>query len=425
MVKYDSLNAHDIKVLRGLGEWKARASETPENREKIQAWIRHDSDMTSSRAMVLAETDYLAEPPFPVGKNDLLCTGPWARDIELSLRQLKYEIETLRDDHMALPYMEYAPHVAVSDFGVPSGIHHETGADSLAFQYRPQLKNLDEQDFSRLHDRTFVWDRDADEADRERLESVFGNILNVRRRNNGWQLVMPMTSTCLELVGLDGFMVLMCENPEGVHRLMRLIRDNHLAMLQFYKDNKLLELNNEADYIGSGCMGYSKELPSKDFSGTVRPNDLWYYCESQESIGIGPDMFGEFVFPYIKDIACRFGRVYYGCCEPVNPFFEYLASMDNLKRVSVSPWADEPKVGEFCREKKIVYSRKPRPTLFMDDTFNELAVREHLEYTMSCAQGCSLEFIQRDVINANHHPERFVRWVELVREVTSRFGRGL
>jgi hypothetical protein len=47
-------------------------------------------------------------------------------------------------------------------------------------------------------------------------------------------------------------------------------------------------------------------------------------------------------------------------------------------------------------------------------------VRAYLEKTVSVAQGCSLELIQRDALSCNNEPERFIRWVELAREIGDR-----
>lgn len=410
------LNNHDVKILRELGEWKARTSEIPENREKIQAWIQHDAGVPNTRVMVIAETWYTTDKCCSVNENELKCSDPWARGIEWSFRLKKFEIEVLRDDHMVQSWVEYTPHVHASNFGIPSSRYSKTDVN-LAFQYHAQLKNLDEADFARIHHREFRWDRESEEHERRQLEAVFAGILKVRRRNGGWQLSLPITNTCLDFVGLDGFMTLMYDNPEGLHRLMAFIRDDHLAYLRFFEENNLLELNNESDYIGSGCMGFSKQLPAADFSGIVRTKDLWYFCESQESVGIRPEHYGEFVFPYISAIAKRFGRVYYGCCEGVDPVWKYISTLPNLKRVSVSPWANEEKVGKYCRESGVVYSRKSSPNFYVGAEYNEGAVRTHLEKTVACAEGCRLEFIQRDVYTVNNEPERFTRWVELAREV--------
>ena len=62
----------------------------------------------------------------------------------------------------------------------------------------------------------------------------------------------------------------------------------------------MIEIRNIADgsWVGSGGLGWSDELPQPDFDGQVRCEDMWGMSESQETSGVSPDMFAEFVFPY-------------------------------------------------------------------------------------------------------------------------------
>lgn len=411
------LRENEKTVLRKLGEWKVKASETAANREKIKAWTAHDAGVPGARVMVRAETWYTSDPKHTVNDSDLLCENTWARQVEKDLRFRKHEIEVLRDDNFVLPWMEYAPHIERGDFGVPSGVHRVAGAESIAFNYQPALKTLDDAEFKRLHHRETKWNQDEEAQERERLEDVFKGIANIRRRMSSWQFGVPMTSMAYDFVGLDGFMMLIYDNPEGLHRLMKFIRDDHLRHIQFLEDNNLLTLNNEADYIGSGCMGCSKLLPAPDYTGHVRPRDMWLYCESQESVSMSPEHYGEFVFPYLREFAERFGRVYYGCCEPIDPVWSYVSTLQTLQRVSVSPWANEETMGRFCRERKTVYSRKMPPPLFMAKNFNQNdEVRKAIEHTVDCTEGVRLEFMLRDIYTLQNDPDRFRQWVELVRE---------
>jgi len=412
MVENINLSENDIQVLRELGEWKAKASGTPENREKIKAWQEHDEGVKGSRVMVRAETWYTTDPEHTVNETDLKCRHPWARRLERDFRFRKHEIEILKDDSFVLPFAEYHSNIERSDFGLPSSLRRKAEND-LAFNYTPVLTKLDDGDFKKIRHTTLKWNKEEEESEKATLEKVFKGILKVRRRSGIW---IPTTSTCLNFVGLEGFMLLQYDNPSGLKRLMQFITDDHLALIDFMEQNKLFELNNESDYIGSGCMGCSRLLPAKDYKGIARAKDLWFYCESQESVSISPEAYGEFVFPYIKALSDRFGRVYYGCCEPVDPVWPYIKNMKNLKRLSVSPWADEEKVGRICRENKLVYSRKMSPNYFMGEKLKEEEVRRSAEKTVNSAAGASLEFILRDVYTLGNEPERFVRWVEIVRE---------
>lgn len=173
--------------------------------------------------------------------------------------------------------------------------------------------------------------------------------------------------------------------------------------------------------MGAGSVGYTRDLPAADYTGRVRAQDRWYGSESQEAVSLSPAQYAEFVFPYLKALAVRFGKVYYGCCEPVHPLLDCLAELPNLARVSVSKWADQPAVAEFCRRRGVVFSRKPDPNLLSGPVMCDEEIRAHIAETVAIAQGCRLEFIQRDVYTTCNEPERFSRWVEIVREAAEAF----
>ena len=415
MVQKIVLNEKDKKVLRELGAWKVKTAETAENKEKIKAWMEHDEGVSGARVMVRAETWYTADPVHTVNDSDLLCEHPWARKLEKNIRFRKHEIEVLKDDSFVGPWIEYQPHIERGDCGVPSGKHRVAGADSMAFNYEPALKTLDEADFKRLHHSENKWKKDEEEAERELLLDIFKGIINVRRRIHS--MGAHVTGPAFDLVGLDGYMMLIYDNPEGLHRLMRFLTDENLLYFKFLEENDLLSLNNEADYIGSGCMGCSKLLPAPDYKGKARIKDLWVYTESQEAVSMSPDHYGEFVFPYLKEMAEMFGRVYYGCCEPLDPVWKYVSTIKTLQRCSISAWANEEKMGKYCRERKVVYSRKMPPAFLMAKTFNENdGLKKAIEHTVNCAEGARLEFMLRDIYVIQNEPDRFRKWVELIRE---------
>jgi hypothetical protein len=217
-------------------------------------------------------------------------------------------------------------------------------------------------------------------------------------------------------------MLAMYDNPEGLHRVMAFLRDDYLAFTAWLEQEGLYSLNNENDYTGSGSMGYTRALPQPDWKdgSRVRRRDLWVLCESQETVGVGPGQFGEFVFPYQRDIVGQFGRCYYGCCEPVNNRWHILRQLPNLARVSVSPWADQRFMAE-AMGRDYVFSRKPNPSLISTGVFDEDVIRRDLMQTLEAARHCRLEIIMKDVHTLNNEPSRLSRWVQIAREEIDKF----
>ncbi|MEI6147843.1 MAG: hypothetical protein WCS01_02005 [bacterium] len=410
------LSSDDLQILRTLARRKMDIASDPVNLERRDAWYRLDAGAKDSRPMLLTEPNAIVDVNRPLPVSALQCRDAWARDVECGLRYEIFMFEALKDDHVVEPFYAVNWHVSISDYGVPVVEHRADDYQGMGSRsWDPPIKDL-ERDFAKLHPRSCAVNRESTLAYKARMEAIFGTILPVTLRGSYcWS--HGMTNTAINLVGLENLMLFMFDQPEGLHRLMGFLRDDYIAVAKWMEKEELLTLNNLNDYIGSGSMGYTRDLPQPDWKPglPVRTRDLWVLSESQETVGVGPEQFAEFIFPYQRSVIERFGKCYYGCCEPVNNRWHILKTLPTLARVSVSPWADEAFMARECG-RRIVYSRKPNPTLISTSRFDEDAIRADLRHTLSVAGGCRLEIIMKDVHTLNNCPERLARWVELARE---------
>jgi len=341
------------------------------------------------------------------------------------LRAELYEHEVVKDDHVLEPWIDVGWRVQATPYVDPSetAVHVPKRDDGKigARRWDPPIRDIS-RDFGKLRAREFSVDRDGTLAEKARLEAVFDGILPVRIRGSFWW-TFGMTWTVIDLIGLENLMLFMYDDPDGLHRLMRFLHDDHVAFAEWLERNDLLTLNNENDYTGSGSRGHTRELPQPDAAPQrdaaaarpVRTRDLWLLLESQETVGVGPEMFERFIFPYQLDLASRFGLVYYGCCEPVHSRWRVLARIPNLRSVSVSPWADEKLMADALAG-RCVYSRKPNPAQVSTAVFDEDALRADVRKTFTIARGCDIEIIMKDVHTLNGHPERLAQWVRMARQ---------
>jgi len=416
-----SIPLSDIRILQALARRKRELANHPLNLERKDLWYRLDTG-AACRPLVLAEHGGIRDACAPVTEAMIECTDPWARSVEWPLRGDLYCFETLQDDHVIEADIRTPWHISATDYGVAPVVHTaDDFAGMGARRWEPALKDLD-GDFARLRPRTFAVDREATLTAKAKLEAVFGDILPVRIRGAFWW-TFGMTIVAIDLIGLENLMLYMYDNPAGLHRLMKFLHDDHLSLAQWAEREGLLTLNNENDYIGSGSMGYTRDLPRSGLPpGTpARMQDVWLLLESQETVGVGPDLFEEFIFPYQQSLASHFGKVYYGCCEPVHTRWQVLKRLPNLARVSISPWADEAAMAREL-ERAYVYSRKPNPALISTARFDENALRLDLRKTLTCARDCRVELIMKDVHTLNNEPERLPRWVQLARETIAEMG---
>ncbi len=381
----NQISAPDRQRLCDLKKRVGEIAHSPVNEERRRLWKKHAA-FQGERPMVLAEHGGV---PNMIPASAFKCTGDRARGMEEGLLNTIFRFEEIGDDHVVEPYVTYNWHVSVSDYGVQAKTERGASDGNLFGSYRWEapIKDLD-RDFDKIHPRTFSVNRESTMKAKAEVEAFWDGIFPTHRRGGYWW-TMGMTWPAISLVGLDGLMVAMMDNPRGVHRLMAFLRDDHMAFAKWLEKEGLLNLNNENDYVGSGSEGYTHELPQRDWkdSSPVRLKDLWVLSESQETVGVSPAMFAEFIFPYQRDLIEEFGLCYYGCCEPVHSRMKTLTQLSNLRRVSVSPWCDQEQMAEWCG-KRITFCRKPAPSLISTPQRHDVAISSSLLDPLCTALTC-------------------------------------
>ena len=407
-----TVNPDDVRILRDLYHRQREIAQDPRMAERRLLWQRHHS-LDSARPMILAETSGVLDECVPV--SSLRCREEWARGLERGLRDLVFRYEHVRDDFVVEPWINVGWRVSIGDFGVEvARVKADNQGRLGSYHWDPPVKDLD-RDFDRLRFRPLQVDRQASAAWMDFMRQHFGDILPVRNRSGYWWTT-GLTWTAIDLIGMEGLMMAMVDNPAGLHRLMAFLRDDFLNFLDWFERENLLALNNENDYVGSGSIGYTTDLPRHgERNGSIRVADLWGLSESQETVGVSPAMFEEFVFQYQVPVISRFGLAYYGCCEPIHSRFHIIKRLPNLRAVSVSPWCDQERMAEECRG-RYVFCRKPNPALISTDRWDEDAIREDVRGTLRAAKGCASELVMKDVHTLRDQPWRLGRWCDLARE---------
>ena len=131
-------------------------------------------------------------------------------------------------------------------------------------------------------------------------------------------------------------------------------------------------------------------------------------------------MFEEFVFQYQLPFLKRFGLNCYGCCEPIDKRWHIVKKAPNLRRVSVSAWADPAKMAEFLTN-KYIYSYKPNPAdLAVDEIDNDL-IRKKIRNILEITRGCILEIIMKDNHTLGKNPNNIINWTKIAREEINNF----
>ena len=406
---------HEREVLRSLARRVREIAEQPAMAQCKRRWYAHNA-LHGDGPLVLC----FPEGAWPelVPDSVLECDDERLRTWERRLRMRVYWWEHIHDDAATEPFFDINWVVNIGDYGVPIPYTH--GAHRGSYVWDPPVKNLDE-DLGRLRFRSLDVDRQETQRQVELAEGLFGDLLPVRIRGWFWWTT-GLTWEAVKLIGLEPLMLNLHDNPVGIHRLMGWLRDEHLHFVNWFEREGLLSPQNESDYVGSGGLGYTDELPQSDWQpgDAVRLIDCWGFAESQETVGISPAMFDEFVLPYQLPLLQRFGLNCYGCCEPVHHRLDSIVKqVPRLRRISASPWVDQQAMADKTG-RDYIFSRKPNPAIICA-TFDEDQIRQDLRDTLHIAGHAPLEIIMKDTHTVQNEPWRISRWVQIATEEVDRW----
>lgn len=406
-----SIQEHERAILRELAWQVAELAARLVEQEKRQLWHDHNA-LKPTRPVIFCDPENGWNEI--ITPHDLTCEGLLARQWEMTLRKEIFWGSEMGDDRVIEPFFWVSHVYNESDWGMQElKIGGEAGG---SYTWDAPLKDYAGLDSLRFPEITI--DHEATEQMVALAEATLGDILPVRLKT-AWWWTLGMTWTLINLRGLTQVMYDMSDHADDLHRLMAFLRDGHLARLDFLESNRLLSLNNDGTYVGSGGFGWSHELPQPDFNGRVRTRDMWGFAESQETVGVSPHMFAEFVFPYQLPILERFGLNCYGCCEPLDRRWHVVEKYPRLRRISVSPWADLEVMAEMLGDRYIL-SYKPSPSELALPTFDEQALRAGLRRAFRLIRNCRVEAIMKDNHTIGNDPRRVTRWVEIARQEAER-----
>lgn len=394
------------QYLKDLAQQQAELAALPVMKEREEAWYAHNSLQGKRPMVVIEEGTFLKEIITPV------CEDPLERSIEVQLLQNLQSYRLINDDKVVPGYFKVPLAIRVKQFGVER--KREYAEEGLGFHDIPVIEDLAE-DLCKLSPSEFFYDKKSTGEMAELAHSIFGDILPVRYVNSQNYWHFGITQNVVELMSMENMFCAMYDYPEEFHRLMQFIVDDDKRFLRWQEENKLIFANNGNDYMGSGSYCFNREL---EFNGTSATT--WGHLNSQETVGVSPEMYKEFIYPYYEQMAKEFGLVYYGCCEPVHSFWDTsLKDLPNLRKVSISPWCEEEMMAERLKGKKIIYSRKPSPNfLGVLKEFDAQGFRAYIQKTASLTKDLPTEYIFRDVYTLNGNLEKLKQAVEIVRDAT-------
>lgn len=406
-----TISHKDKQILRDLAARQYADSQEEKNRQRIGEWYAHN-ELEGKRPMIHLEMGTFAQEILP---QRLQCEGAFAREIETALYSNFLNQELFDDDRVTPDYFGLNYDTWFRLFDIPIQVHN--AEQSVGHEFCAVVEDL-EEDYDKLKKSVFGVDLAATEKKKAVLEDAFGDILPVRLKMDC--LYSVPTQMVVHFMKMEQMMYNIYDYPELFKEMMARIAEDTLDYYRFLEEKKLILPTVGAEDLGQGSWCYNHELPGWEELGK-RPfttKDVWGFLDSQETVGLSPDMFEEFIFPCYQKIAGEFGLLSYGCCEPVDPIWDScISKLDNLRKVSISPWCNEEFMGERLAGSRVIFHRKPSPNyLGVGAVLDEEAFRQSLRKTLRAAKGCKLEITQRDVYTIHHDVGKARRYVDIIKE---------
>jgi hypothetical protein len=407
-IKNIELTKKDRIILRELAQRVAEIAMRPGEESKRDLWYKINS-LQPTRPVVFCDPENGWNEIIP--EETLQNETELGRHWEMLLRKEIFWGNEMGDDRPVEPLFCIPYAYSESDWGM-----HEVrigGVGGGSYRWDAPLKDYKNMD--KLHFPELIIDHEKTDRMVLLAEDTFGDILKVEKRGLWWWS-LGMTWTLVNLRGLEQIMIDMFDFPKELHQLMVILRDGHMAKVDYLEKNNLLSLNNDGTYIGSGGYGYTHELPQLDFDGgNVRTIDIWGFSESQETCYVSPEMFEEFIFPYQYPLLERFGLNCYGCCEPIDKRWKVVKKFPRLRRISVSPWANPEVMAEYLGS-DYIYSLKPNPAVLAVPQIDEDYIRKKISKAFQIAKNCRVEIIMKDNHTIGKNPENVKRWSRIAKE---------
>lgn len=401
---------NDRQILRELAA-RYRALANSDRNYQNMLCHRAVNDLKASRPVVLIEELPWEEMNID-GALTLHCQTLEARKMEQFFRRALFRDRYFPADGIYRPYYAVQKQIHTTGIGlVRQENEHQQGAKSHT--YVDQIPT--EADIDRLHFETISYDAEATWKRFEFAADMIGDILPVKLvgEATGYSLGLKTMDDIVNLRGLDNFFYDFIEEPEFMHKLIRKLTDIFMDKIRQYEALDLLD----GDAYECHCTAaLSNDLEPS--GGAVKAKNVWGRGLAQIFASVSPAMHAEFDIAYMKEALAPFGLVYYGCCEPLDKKIDILREIPNLRKISITPWADVDVACEAIGRDYVVAS-KPNPSKLALGRIDEDAIRGELQKIVAALQrnNCCADIVLKDISTVGGKPESLIRWHDIAMKV--------
>ncbi len=408
---------NDRKILRGLAIEYVSLLNTADNATafKLQKAV---NDNAMIRPVVL-----ISELPWhELNIDDRLtirCEDPYLKTVEQHLRRNILQYKYFPGDMVLAPYLPVQKVVHNSGNGIvvdESVIELNDKNNIVAHEYHDQFEN--DEDLEKLHNVVITYDEKETLRRFELVSELVADILPIRIV--GLQYAASGTWDDISCYrGVSPLLIDMIDRPEFSHSLVRRLTDIKIDEMFQYEKLGLFDINPTALHCTSIPVS-DLELKEGQTQRTLK--DVWGRGAAQIFASVGNDMHEEFDINYMKETMGLCGLTYYGCCEPLDKKIDIVEKLPNLRKISITPWADINIAAEAISGRYVIAS-KPNPSIVaVGNLDKEHLTKEVVSILNACKKhGCSVELTLKDISTAGGNPNNIFEWEKTVTDIVRNY----
>jgi len=402
----------DQKIIRRLAAQYYEYAVSDENLRNM-SMHRAVNDLKAPRPVVLID-----EIPWHEMDIDdeltLQCEDGFFRGIELFLRREIYRWNRLRGDMVLRPYISVPKVIWSTGIGLES-IEKENQEGAKSHTYVNQLKT--DEDINKLHNEVITYEEQETMQNYERTAEIIAGVAPIKicGEGAGWVASCKTIDDLVRLMGLDTFFYEFIDRPDFMHKIIGRVTDIYMDKIRQYDELGLFEGNS---YYNHCTAALTNDL--KPDLTHVRAKDVWGRGLAQIFASFSPEMLYEFDIAYAVRALAPFGLVYYGCCEPLDKKLDVVKKIPNLRKISITPWADIDNAADIIRG-DYVLAVKPNPSQLATAKLDEDSVKKEMGRILAAIKknGCSADIVLKDITTVHGDPENLFKWHDIAMEMVN------
>lgn len=403
-----------LKELRILARQYYEQAMKPANIEHM-VLHRAVNDQKMIRPVVLIDEIPFHELNFD-GSLTLHCTDPLLRWAENFMRRRLFQWKYFPADMILEPFIPVYKVVHNSGIGIQADeeqIYVNKEKEGItAHMYHDQLATP--EDVEKIKLPVITYDKEATMERFVKLSEAIGDIIPVRI--TGYSCYTSPWDQIATYRGVNNLMIDLIEEPEHMHNIVSKLYACEKSKFEQMEEQDLFELNQYSLHCTAAlCSDIGKDYDG----GKVLRKQIWGRGSAQILGNVSKAMHEEFDIDYMKNLMADFGLVYYGCCEPLDKKIDIVEKIPNLRKISITPWADIDVAAEVIGTKYVI-ANKPNPAS-VSIKLNEEELRKEIGRILAAVKrnNCSCDIVLKDISSAGHNVNNLIRWEQIVMEMVN------